>query len=233
MDKPTPSIKEYASQIAATLNLAGVQASRLSVPAGATERERVAWALLRLAFDHAAAISSLFYHHEGELAGPAFALLRPMNEALRRGTWIAFCASDAAVQKFIDDDELPPGKSMVADIEKIEPFDKFPMFSQQYANAWDKFHSFTHAGIQMVGAYTMGHGIGAAFPEENIRDVLDHAEAVAMLVVQVLVMIAGDHDPDLAHDVLDQLNKIEKARDRLANRGCNVGKIGARGKGNG
>lgn len=214
MSQP-PSIRDYAAQVAATLNQAGAQASRLSIPPGSPDRFRVAWALLRLAFDHAASISSLFYHHGEELAGSPFALLRPMNEALRRGAWIGLCASDEAVQAFIDDDDLPPGKTMVADLEHIEPFDSYPIFSQQFANAWTKFHSFTHAGNQMVGAYTMGHGIGPSFPVEDIFKVLDHAEAIAMMVVQTMVMVAGHFDPAVAHEVLDELNRIDKARDRL------------------
>jgi hypothetical protein len=210
-----PPTQEYARHIAGTLNAVGKQASRLSLPAGVPDKLRIGWAQLRLAFDHAAAITSLFHYHGSELAGPAFALLRPMNEAFKRGTWVALCATNSECQAFIDSDKLPK-RNLAVEIEQHAPFDQFPMFTKQYEAAWNKFHSFTHAGIQMVGAYTMGHGIGPAFPEQDIRMVLDHAEAVASMVVQVMVMIAGEFDPSLASDVLDRMQEIEPSHKRFA-----------------
>ncbi|MBB5940790.1 hypothetical protein [Xanthomonas sp. 3307] len=208
------STPDYARHIARTLNAVGQQASRLALPAGVSNKLRIAWAQLRLAFDHATAITSLFHYHDSELAGPAFALLRPMNDALKRGTWMAFCATDTETQTFIDSDKLPK-RNLAQEIEQHAPFDQFPMFTKQYEAAWDKFHSFTHTGIQMVGAYTLGHGIGPAFPEQDIRMVLDHSEAVASMVVQVMVMIAGDFDPDLADEVLNRIKEVQPARERL------------------
>ena len=208
---------EYATHTAATLNAFGEQAGRLSLPADAAPRLRIAWAQLRLSFDHACAITSLFRHHGPELAGPAFALLRPLNEACKRGTWMAFCATDADAQAFIDHDKMPK-RNLAKEIEKHSPFDRFPIFTVQYVKAWEKFHSFTHAGNQMVGAYTMGHGIGAAFPDSDIRTVLDHAETIGSLVVHVMAMVAGEFDEDLTHSVMDQLEKVPPARVRLGMR---------------
>jgi len=190
-----------------TLNAAAVLANRLSLPAGLPDKYMVAWTLLRISFDHAASINSLLYHHGIELSGSAFALLRPMNEALKRGAWIALRATDDQVQMFVTKDQLPK-INLAAEIEQIPPFDEFPLFSKQYANAWDKFHSFTHAGSQMLGAYTQGENIGPAFAPELIIEMLNHVEAIAMMVVQVMVMIAGDFDPDLALAVLGELGEI-------------------------
>lgn len=205
------SIEVYAAQVAANLNRVGRAASKLSFPGDAPERFRIAWALLRLTFDHAAAMSSLFHHHGTDLAGPPFALLRPMNEAFKRGTWFALCATDEETQTFIDSDVLPK-KRLAEEIEKHEPFSNFPMFTEQHKAAWEKFHSFTHGGIQMVAAYTLGHGIGPAFPEEDIKKVLDHAEAVAIMAAQVMVMIAGEHEALVANGVLDDLQDIVPTR---------------------
>jgi len=204
---PPTSIQDYAKRTAVTLNAAGALASRLSLPAGLPDKYMVAWTLLRVSFDHAASIHSLLYHHGIELSGSAFALLRPMNEALKRGAWIALCATDDQVQTFITKDKLPK-VNLAEQIEQVPPFNEFPLFSKQHANAWDKFHSFTHAGSQMVGAYTQGESVGPAFPPELIIEVLNHAEAIAMMVVQIMVMIAGDFDPNLGHAVLGELNEI-------------------------
>ncbi|WP_167390419.1 hypothetical protein, partial [Stenotrophomonas bentonitica] len=50
--------------------------------------------------------------------------------------------------------------------------------------------------------------VGPAFQPELIIEVLNHAEAIAMMVIQIMVMIAGDFDPDLGHAVLGELNEI-------------------------
>lgn len=201
------TIQEHARRTFETLNAAGVLASQLGLPGGLPDRFLVAWTLVRISFDHAAGINSLLAHHGIELSGPAFALLRPMNEALKRGTWIAFCATDEQIQTFVTEDRLPR-INLAEQIEQIPPFDEFPFFSEQYANAWDKLHSFTHAGSQMVGAYTQGESIGPAFSVDLIHDVLSHAEAVAMTAVHILVMIAGEFDPDVGRGVLEELSKI-------------------------
>ena len=101
------TVQIYAAEVAATLNYIGPLASRLELPAGIPDKFRISWALLRLTFDHAASIASNFYYHGIELAGSPFALLRPMNEALKRGTWFAFCATDAETADFIANDRTP------------------------------------------------------------------------------------------------------------------------------
>jgi len=204
------SIEDYAAQVARTLNQAGAVASDLELPANVADRYRIAWALLRLTFDHAASIASNFHYHGRELAGSPFALMRPMNEALKRGTWFAFCATDEQTQDFIRRD-IVPRRDLAADIEQHPPFNQFPVFSRQYANAWGKFHSFTHGGAQVVGAYTMGGEIGPAFPDRDIYSVIEHAEAIAVMAVHVMCMIAGEFHPETTRAALTRLEGVEPA----------------------
>lgn len=211
------TVQAYAAEVAATLNYVGPLASRLKLPAGIPDKFRISWALLRLTFDHAASIASNFHYHGIELAGSPFALLRPMNEALKRGTWFAFCATDAETADFIANDRIPK-RNIAEEIEKHPPFDQFPIFTKQYQSAWDRFHSFTHGGNQVVGAYTMGHGIGPAFPEEDVFKVLDHAEGIAVTAIHVMCMIAGEFTPDVAMATLADLEKVTTARERIAAR---------------
>jgi hypothetical protein len=60
----------------------------------------------------------------------------------------------------------------------------------------------------------MGHGIGPAFPEADVIKVLDHAEAIAMMAVHVMAMICGEFHPELASDVLGELENVTTAADR-------------------
>ncbi|MHB1059057.1 MAG: DUF6988 family protein [Rhodanobacter sp.] len=198
------TIQSRAIEVRRSLETCGNAVSKLRFPAHMPDQVRVSLALLRASFDDATGIVELFRIHGSEFAGACFSLLRPMNEKLKRGTWIAFCATDAEVQDFIKHDKIPR-RNLSQEIERIPPFDQFPMFSQQHTNAWDKFHNFTHGGNQVVGAYTQGGGIGAAFGEKNILGVLGHVESIVVMGAQVMAMIGERYIPDQAHSLLDEL----------------------------
>jgi len=204
----TMTIKERAGRISTTRDRAGELGARLVLPKGVPDKYAVAWALLRIAFDHGSSIIFNFMNHGPELAGSPFALLRPMNEALKRGTWFAFCATNEETQDFIHNDNLPK-RNLAKEIERHPPFDRFHIFTAQYDNAWAKLHSFTHGGAQAVGAYWSGGEVGANFREEDIYHALDHTEAILVLTVHVMCMIAGEFDPESARVVLGDLEKIE------------------------
>lgn len=197
-------VQAQAVRVRRSLETCGIAVSAIRLPGDVPDKVRVSLALLRASFDDATGIVELFRIHGSEFAGACFSLLRPMNEKLKRGTWIAFCATDAEVQDFVQKNSIPR-RDLSKDIEQVPPFDKFPVFSEQYANAWAKFHDFTHGGNQVVGAYTQGDGIGAAFGEAAILGALDHVEAIVVMGAQVMAMVAGDFVPDQAHKALDKL----------------------------
>lgn len=209
-------IRDYAALVAVNLNKVSRAVAKLETPAGDSQRFRVSWALLRLAMDHGASITSNLHHHGPELAGSAFALLRPMNEAFKRGTWFGFCADDTQTQRFIEHDKVPPARTLTEAIERIPPFDAYPMFTGVFENAWKKFDSFTHGGVQAVGAYTRGGSIGASFREEDLRAALDHVEAVFVTAGHVMCMICGEFAPELAQSVLTALEDVSPTQHSAA-----------------
>lgn len=207
----------YAGQVGATLNLLYEQASRMSLPADAPLHHKVAWALLRLSVDHATSIVSNFHVHDTTLAGSPFALLRPLNDVFKRGAWFTLCATEADAEAFMSDAEkLPSPKEMVNALEAQKPFLNSPIFTLQHDNLRNRLHGFTHGGREIVSAYLTEHGVGAGFREADVYEVLDHAEAMAMLAVQLLAMVAGEHDPDTAMSVIDIVSAMQQTKDRIA-----------------
>ena len=186
------------------LQFDGDQASRLKMPGSMPEHHRTALALLRAAYDDSVAINHLVRSRGGELAGSAFSLLRPMNDKIKRGSWFFFCGNEATAFDFLKNDNAPKG-NLALQIEDHPPFDQFRIFSEVYQNAFKFFHSFTHGGNQIANGYMVGNGIGASYPNEKIVQAIDHAHAVGILAVQVMVMLGGEYDPTTAHDILDQL----------------------------
>jgi hypothetical protein len=198
--------QKKAQQNLHDLQFAGEQASRLQMPGSMPEHHRTALALLRAAYDDAVAINHLVASLGGELAGSAFSLLRPMNDKAKRGTWFFCCGDEATAVDFLRNDRVPKG-NLAVDIEKHAPFDQFRIFSELYENAFTHFHSFTHGGNQIANGYMSGcGGIGASYPEPMILQAIDHAHAVGITVVQILVMLGGEYDPHSAEDILNQFH---------------------------
>ncbi|RAO75915.1 DUF6988 family protein [Dyella jiangningensis] len=202
------SIQAHATNVRRSLETMGAILHTLKFPGDVPDKVRVALALLRASFDDAAGLVELARLHGEEFAGACFSLLRPMNEKFKRGTWIAFCATDEQLQNFLDGGPLPGGNQMAQAIEKMPPFDQLPVFSKLYENAGEKFHDFVHGGRQIAGAYTRGDGIGAAFGAENLKGALSHSEAVIGTGAQVIIMIAGEVVPDQALRALDEFHRV-------------------------
>lgn len=198
-------LQQRADQNLQDLKFAGDQASRLRMSGDMPEHHRTALALLRAAYDDAVSINHLVGSLGGELAGSAFSLLRPMNDKIKRGSWFFFCGDEASALDFLKNDNVPKG-NLAEKIEVHPPFNQFKIFSEVHQNAFKYFHSFTHGGNQIANGYMAGNGIGASYPNEKIIQAIDHATAVGITAVQVMVMIGGEYDLATGHDILDQLS---------------------------
>ena len=68
------------------------------------------------------------HHHstvlliENRLYASAFALMRVAFESYVRGMWLALCATEAQAEEFLEGDEPPKLRYLLADLEKIEGF---------------------------------------------------------------------------------------------------------------
>ena len=104
------------------------------------------------ALEHHAAILLLL---RSGMAGSAFALTRPVTEAVVRGVWLTACASDAEVRKFVKKDkiELTYGQ-MSAAIDTTCGIDYFAAFKTQ---SWETLNSYTHTGMLQIGRRFTGN----------------------------------------------------------------------------
>jgi len=203
------SIQHHAAQVHHSFFALQGLALRLTLPEHSSKHHRVAWALLRLAFDHSVSITDNFYHHGSSRAGLPFALLRPMNDAMKRGAWFALCATEQQAVDFLDCETLPKQSTIVESLENCSPFNSSPFFSQQFEVARTKFNDFTHGGKVVVGAYLSGHGIGAAFSERDVHEILSYVEVVAMVAVQVMANVGAQYDPEIADQVIIAIGNMD------------------------
>lgn len=186
------------------LNRAGEIRGGLQLAEHATLAHRIAVALLTAAYDDARSATLLIANYAPDLTGSALSLVRPMNEKFRRGCWFFLGATEAQAQAFMDRDELPNTKVMVAAIEAEEPFKRFNIFTQQFQNGIEHLHSFTHGGNQIAIPYLATTQIGASYQDDDVIKALESIEAIALTSVLVTIMVAGESSPEIAGEVLER-----------------------------
>lgn len=195
---------QKAIEVNDALNRAGMIRGGLQLAEHATVAHRVAVALLTAAYDDARSATLLIGNHAPDLVGSALSLVRPMNEKFRRGCWFFLAATEEQAQVFLERDELPNTRIMVAAIEREEPFNRYQIFTQQFQNGIEHLHSFTHGGNQIALPYLATREIGASYRDEDVFTALGSIEAIALTAVLVTIMVAGESSPELAQQVLEE-----------------------------
>jgi hypothetical protein len=108
-------------------------------------------------------IDQNFEHHDALLMllrngkpGSAFALSRSIVEGVYRGLWLNFVASDAEVQAFEKNDELPINMTEVAKAIDAK-YQARDFFEDLKKRSWSALWSYTHGGILQLGRRFTGH----------------------------------------------------------------------------
>lgn len=91
-------------------------------------------------------------------------------------------ATEAQAQAFMDRDELPNTRVMVAAIEAEEPFKCFPIFTRQFQNGIEHLHSFTHGGNKIAIPYLAMNEIAASYQDDDVINALESIEAIALTI---------------------------------------------------
>lgn len=192
------NIHNHAKHVTESLGLLQEQVLRIEPSDHLPVQHQVALALLRFAFDHATFITLNLHDRGSSSAGPCLALLRPMDEAMLRGAWFAFCATESQARSFRETGKIPRAKTLAKALEARSPFNTSHPFSQKHKDMRNHLNDFVHGGKSIVNAYLAGRGVGAAFSEKDIHKVLSYTEIAAMVVIQLVANICGTYDAEKA-----------------------------------
>jgi len=171
----------------------------LSCPKYSTvKRARMAGACWHVAIEHAQAVVLLM---EARLHGSALALVRSMWESLVRGMWLAYAASDEAVDR-AGKDKFPNLGEQIVELEKPG---RLPpgMLSEIKKEQWTRLNSYTHTGFQQIGARLVPGGVGYNYSKEELVWVLQWADMVALSSASSFANLAEDEG--LASECLAQM----------------------------
>ena len=164
----------------------------------ATARVRAAASCLAIAQEHHHSIILLSEHR---LYASAFALLRLAFEAYVRGEWLALCAGDQQVERFLDGEEPPRIGKLLEALEQTPGFTEQTL-SQLKRSHWDAMCAYTHTGGLHVQRWNTVEAIEPSYDPSEVDEVLFLAEVVGSLAV--LGVASLGHDEALCQMVLDK-----------------------------
>jgi hypothetical protein len=182
-------MKDTDSAIARSFEVARWLATEFNeLPLSASLRNRVAGACLSVAQDHHCAIALLLRE---QLFASAFALLRLQYESYIRGLWLAHCASDDQVDRFVRGTEPPRIVDLLEAIEKHEAYTAGTL-SNFKADSWSAMCSYTHTGGLQIQRWQTETAIESNYPPEEICEVASVSASFALLSGIGIATLAND-----------------------------------------
>lgn len=151
-------------------------------------RVRAAASCLAIAQDHHHAIIVLLY---ARLYASCFALLRVAFEAYVRGEWLALCATDAQVRKFLNGRQPPRIDEQLQALVRKDAF-KDGRLSQIKKHNWKALCGYTHTGGIHVQRWNTSDGIEPNYSAAELLEALRFADIVATLSVLGVLSLAND-----------------------------------------
>ena len=156
----------------------------------ANNRVRAAGSCLGIAQDHHHAIIVLL---DARLYASCFALLRVAFEAYVRGEWLALCATDTQVRKFLNLKGWEPPKidKLLEALARKDAFKEGRLSLIKKRN-WKALCGYTHTGGIHVQRWNTSDGIEANYSTAELLEVLRFADIVSTLSVLGVLSLADD-----------------------------------------
>jgi hypothetical protein len=152
-------------------------------------REQTAMAIFQLSLDLHDAIIVLL---DAKLPGPALSLARPLFEAYIRGFWLFNCASDKALNNFLNG-ECPSLAALVVAIENNVETDGAWIHANKNHNLIS-FHDLTHGGSEHVRRRNMEDSVEPNYPEEELEFLVNFGIEVQIRIGAELLSQLKDED---------------------------------------
>ncbi|MEQ9110608.1 MAG: hypothetical protein RIF37_15595 [Rhodospirillaceae bacterium] len=129
-----------------------------------------------------------------------------MFEAYILGMWLHLCATENALNKYMNDKFDNNISTMLAELERNEAF-RDGVLSRLKSSHWRAMCSFTHTGIQQVMRYNKEATIEPDFDPEELVAAINIANFVgAMSLIGIALLASNDQ---LANDCLARALEME------------------------
>lgn len=125
----------------------------------------------------------------------AVGLLRLQYEALVRGMWVTYSATDEWVEKLSDEltadsakraNKLPLLSEMLGPLEGKAPSEALAMLHEFKEYSWKPLSSFVHGGIHAI------HRHGKGYPEPLLEQVIRASNGVSVMTGMLIVILSNN-----------------------------------------
>jgi hypothetical protein len=157
-----------------------------------SDRILVSKTMCGVAFEHAESVKILIA--SGNFTS-ALGLVRLQYEALVRGMWLLYAASDDAVAKLLNEfsresvgnsEKLPMPAKMLESLEGKAPEAAMISLLDFKEHQWRPLSSYVHGGIHAVHRHSKG------YPVTLLQQVLKTSNGLSTMVAMLLVILSGD-----------------------------------------
>ena len=163
------------------------------------QRLQLAMSCQHLASEHAQAIIVLM---NNELCGSAFALQRPMFEAILRGVWLRYSATQEEIEELVSRG-FPTTEQMAVNSPRLEDGSTISPLKVIKDQWWNELCGYTHGGSQQILARLSSAGLQSNFGEGELAAALRWSE-VAQLFSGVELADAACNE-SIARELLERL----------------------------
>ena len=171
------------------------------------KRLQLAMACQHLAIEHAQAIICLIDH---EFHGSALALQRPMLEAIVRGEWLRYSATDNQVDRAAKGKFSCPDK-MVRNSPRAKDQNDTPPLKDLKDIWWNQMCGYTHGGTEQLLARLGSTGLRANYQCDEVIAALRWSDMIQLY--SGVEMVDAARDDALAQEFLDRMNSYEGVSD--------------------
>lgn len=157
----------------------------------ANDRNRASASCFAIAGEHHHAIIVLLEKH---LYASSYALMRIAFDAYVRGMWLANCATEEQVQKFLKGEkmkEMNKIQTLVDGIEQAEVF-RDQNLSALKNRIWSALCDYTHTGGRQVQRWNTSDGIEPNYSREEVLEVLRFSDIVVTFSTLGLINLIKD-----------------------------------------
>lgn len=164
-------------------------------------REKIVAGYLALSTQHHCSIIALI---ENQLYSSAYALLRPIIEAVYRGTWLTFVASDEDIEHFTTGlgFKFNPTWKLAKEIDEVIEGETFHTV---YNSNAPLLNGMTHGGIEQIGKQfgEDGNFIELNFEDQDVSELLKVSNANVGVILLSYSLFQKDKElTKLAKDII-------------------------------
>lgn len=159
-----------------------------------TDQKVIIVALFSLTIEHHGAI--LYLLRSGRFDGSAFALTRPLVDAIYRAFWVHFCAEPKHLEAIRKGDfQYPPLPNMADEVEKRMSYTG-GLFTiiKPFVTA---LHGYTHGGLEQLGRRFDDQGnVRAAYDDGAKMEVINSTTSYLVMLAVAWCQIEAGGQPD-------------------------------------